>query len=137
MKLFKSKETGALLELVLDGKENVSLDGFIELKAGAVDAATEKHVPVVSQDGKKHVPVVSQDGNHLNVKVGEVAHPMTEEHWITSIWVEFEDGTVQRKSLLPTDAPETHFCLGGKKGKVTVYEYCNLHGLWKAELIVE
>lgn len=126
MKLFKSKETGALLELVLDGKENVSLDGFIELKAGAVDAATEKHVPVVSQDG-----------NHLNVKVGEVAHPMTEEHWITSIWVEFEDGTVQRKSLLPTDAPETHFCLGGKKGKVTVYEYCNLHGLWKAELIVE
>lgn len=126
MRLFKNKETGALFELVLNGNEDVNVEGLVEVKAGTVDAATEKHVPVVEQDGKR-----------LNVKVGSVAHPMTEEHYITSVWIEFEDGTIRRKGLTPSDAPETHFCLGDKTGKVTVYEYCNLHGLWKTEYTIQ
>lgn len=91
------------------------------LEANTTDAAGEKHVPVVEQDGDK-----------LKVKVGEVAHPMTPEHLIEWIYVEFEDGGY-RAVLTPEDAPEAEFCINGKK-PLAVYEYCNLHGLWKAEL---
>lgn len=95
------------------------------LKAGEVDAAQEKHVPVATVEGTK-----------LVVKVGSVEHPMTEEHWITSIWAEFEDGSIERSGLVPANKPETAFDLKGRTGKVTVYEYCNLHGLWKTELTI-
>lgn len=96
------------------------------LKAGEVDAAAEKHVPAVSQDG-----------NLLKVVVGDVAHPMLEKHYITAIWVEYADGTVDKKALIPDTAPEAVFDVTGKAGNATVYEYCNLHGLWKKEFVIE
>lgn len=96
-----------------------------ELKAGEVDAANEKHVPVVSQEG-----------NVLKVSVGSVEHPMQEEHFITSIWAEFEDGTLEKAGLVPGGKPEAVFDIKGRTGKVVVYEYCNLHGLWKAEIAI-
>ena len=90
-----------------------------ELKANTTDAATEKHVPVVeSKDGK------------IIAKVGSVEHPMTAEHSIKFIAAEKKDGVVVRY-LNPGDKPEASFCADGV---TAVYEYCNLHGLWKTEL---
>lgn len=92
-----------------------------ELKANTTDASQEKHVPVVTVDGNK-----------VNVTVGSVAHPMEAEHYIEWIYVQTENGGL-RKTLKPGDAPEAEFCLGGDKA-VAVYAYCNLHGLWKADI---
>jgi superoxide reductase len=84
-----------------------------------VDAAKEKHVPVIEK----------VDGGY-KVKVGSVAHPMEEKHWIQ--WVELEaDGVSMTKFLKPGDAPEATFCT--KAASVTAREYCNLHGLWTAK----
>jgi superoxide reductase len=65
------------------------------------------------------------------VKVGAVAHPMTEAHHIAWIAVETEQGN-QRKVLDPAGAPEATFALLPGDTVKAVYEYCNLHGLWKA-----
>ena len=68
----------------------------------------------------------------LSVKVGSVDHPMEEKHYIEWIFVETENGG-QRKVLNPGDAPKAEFSFAGDK-PVAVYAYCNLHGLWKAEI---
>jgi superoxide reductase len=77
---------------------------------------------------EKHVPVVERTENGILVKVGSVAHPMEEKHYIE--WIEVvADGRVMRESLKPGMAPEATFkCTGNT---FTVREYCNLHGLWK------
>ncbi len=90
------------------------------LKANTTDAATEKHVPVLTRDG-----------NVLTVKVGSVDHPMAEEHYIQWICV-VQGNRTQRAALKPGEAPMAEFVIGD--GPVVAYEYCNLHGLWKAEL---
>ena len=79
------------------------------LKAGDTDAATEKHVPVVSVEGDK-----------LIINVGSVDHPMTPEHWITSIWAEFADGSIERSGLTPNNKPHTEFDIKGRTGEVTI-----------------
>lgn len=91
------------------------------LEAGVVEAAAEKHVPVVVREGDRVI-----------VRVGEVAHPMLEEHYIE--WIALvEDGRTELRYLKPGDAPEARFACDGD-AKVSVYAYCNLHGLWKSEL---
>ena len=92
-----------------------------ELVANTTDAATEKHVPVVTVDG-----------NNVTVQVGEVAHPMVPEHYIQWIFVKTVKGG-QRKLLIPGTEPKAEFCLVDDK-VLEVYEYCNLHGLWKVTL---
>lgn len=93
-----------------------------ELTANSTDAATEKHVPVVAVEG-----------NVVNVTVGEVEHPMTEEHLIAFIVLETKAG-YQIAELTANDAPKATFALAEGDEAVAVYEYCNLHGLWIAEL---
>ena len=93
-----------------------------ELTANTVDAAVEKHVPVVTVDGA-----------FVHVAVGEVAHPMTEEHLITFIVLETKKG-YQIAELTATDEPAADFAIAEGDEAVAAYEYCNLHGLWKAEL---
>lgn len=92
-----------------------------ELKPNTTDAAQEKHVPVVSVSG-----------NVVRVEVGSVAHPMTEEHLIEWICLETDRGA-QRKSLAAGGAPVVEFALQDEK-PIAVYAYCNLHGLWKADV---
>ena len=92
-----------------------------KLEAGVVEASREKHIPVVKvNDGK------------VEATVGSVLHPMTEDHYITWVYLETDKGG-QRKSLMPTDAPKVSFALADEK-PIAVYAYCNLHGLWKAEI---
>ena len=91
------------------------------LEAGVVEASREKHIPVVSASE-----------NEVKVVVGSVLHPMAEEHNIA--WVELQtDKGVQRKYLEVGKAPEVSFALANEK-PIAVYAYCNLHGLWKAEI---
>ena len=80
--------------------------------------------------GEKHVPVVEVDGGKVFVKVGEVAHPMLEEHFIQWIAIETQNGR-QRKVLSPSDAPEAVFYIEEGDSVIAAYEYCNLHGFWK------
>ncbi len=91
-----------------------------ELVANTVDAAAEKHVPVFSLKN-----------GLLDVCVGEVEHPMQDVHFINFVAVETDKG-YKIVSLNPNDKPRVTIYMGDEKVKV-VYEYCNLHGLWKAE----
>ena len=92
------------------------------LTANTVDAAREKHVPVITREG-----------NLVTVTVGSVLHPMTEEHYIPFIALETAQG-LQVKNLKPGMKPVAVFALADGDGPVAAYEYCNLHGLWKAEV---
>ncbi|MBP5245372.1 MAG: desulfoferrodoxin FeS4 iron-binding domain-containing protein [Clostridiales bacterium] len=90
-----------------------------EIIPGTTDAAAEKHVPVYEvKDGK------------VIVKIGEIAHPMTEEHYIEWVSVQTTGGN-QRKALKPGDAPEVCFSICDGDEVEAVYAYCNLHSLWK------
>ena len=93
-----------------------------ELIANTSDGAVEKHLSVGSVSG-----------NTVKVTIGSVAHPMVEEHFIE--WVYLQTGCGgQRKCLSPGDKPEVSFALVEGEKPVAVFEYCNLHGLWKTEL---
>ncbi len=93
----------------------------------------EELVAQTSESGKeKHLPVVTRPyENIIHVSVGSVPHPMTEEHFIRFIYLETENGG-QIAYLTANDAPKASFCC--KEKPTAVYEYCNLHGLWKTEL---
>lgn len=92
-----------------------------QLIPGTTDGAAEKHVPVVTRNG-----------NIVEVKVGSVEHPMTNEHYIQWICLQTKQGN-QRKMLNPTDKPEAKFMIFEDDEIEAVYEYCNLHSLWKNE----
>ena len=82
--------------------------------------------------GEKHVPVITVDGDLVTVTVGSVTHPMEEKHSIQWISLQTQQGN-QRKALAPGQAPTATFALVPGDKVVAAYEYCNLHGLWKAE----
>lgn len=93
-----------------------------ELVANTVDAAKEKHVPVVTVSGST-----------VTVKVGSVEHPMLPEHSIQWVYLETVKGG-QRKCLSPGEKPEAVFSLTADDKAIAAYEYCNLHGLWKTSI---
>lgn len=91
-----------------------------ELIPNTVDASNEKHVPVVTR----------LNDCKIKVEVGSVAHPMLPEHHIVFIYVETENGGIH---VNLKDKPETVICTCTDK-PIAVYEYCNIHGLWKTTL---
>lgn len=88
-------------------------------KENTVDAATEKHVPIIEQEENK-----------IKIKVGEVLHPMTNKHYIEFIELITKE-TVYRKQLNPNESPEAEFYI--KSSSFTARAHCNLHGLWKSK----
>jgi superoxide reductase len=119
LQVYKCEVCGNIVEVLHGGAgELVCCGEPMKLyEENTVDAAVEKHVPVKEK---------AEHG--LKVKVGSVAHPMTEEHHIE--WIEVvADGKAYREFLKPGDAPEATFCIEAKE--VVLREYCNLHGLWK------
>ena len=124
MKFLKCEGCGKIVELIVPSECPTKCCGeaMTELTPNTTDGAHEKHVPVVTREG-----------NTVHVAVGSVEHPMMEKHWITLIAVETSKG-VQRRDLTPEDAPKADFALAEGEEPKAVYEYCNLHGLWKAEL---
>lgn len=120
LEVYKCQHCGNIIEVMVGGGANIVCCGEeMQIQAeNTVDAAKEKHVPVIER------------GNGtITVKVGSVAHPMEEKHYIQ--WIELiADGTVYRQFLQPGQAPEATFCVTAEN--VTAREYCNLHGQWKA-----
>ena len=121
MKFYKCEICGKIVAIVKETPVDTMCCGqaMRELVPGTTDGATEKHVPVYALEG-----------NTVKVKVGSVEHPMTDAHHIEWIAIETENGN-QRKELKPGDKPEATFALVPRDKIKSVYEYCNLHGLWK------
>ncbi len=122
MKVFKCAKCGNMISYLNKDACDVKCCGeaMVEVVPNTTDAA-----------GEKHVPVIEIDGNIVTVMVGSVAHPMLEEHSIQWIVLETEQGR-QRKTLKPGEEPVAVFALAEGDKAVEAYEYCNLHGLWKA-----
>ena len=122
-KFYICEHCGNIVGMVHDAGVPVMCCGqkMTKLEAGVVEASREKHIPVVTvEDG-----VVS-------VNVGSVDHPMVPEHSIEWVYLQTNRGG-QRKCLKPGDAPNVKFALADEE-PVAVYAYCNLHGLWKADV---
>ena len=121
MKFYKCEICGKIVAMVKETPVDTMCCGqaMRELVPGTTDGATEKHVPVYTVEG-----------NTVKVKVGSAEHPMTDAHHIEWIAIETENGN-QRKELKPGDKPEATFALVPRDKVKSVYEYCNLHGLWK------
>ncbi len=121
MQVYKCEKCGNIVEVIHSGPgELVCCGQAMKLYTeNTVDAAKEKHVPVIEKI----------DGG-FKVKVGEVNHPMEEKHLIE--WIQLiAGGKSQRVFLNPGDAPEASFETAATQ--VAAREYCNLHGLWKGE----
>ena len=116
LKVYQCEKCGK----TLISKDELKLEGWVELKAGSTDAAQEKHVPVVTKKCKT-----------VQVNVGSVAHPMTAEHLIEWVALETEQ-SYQVKKLTAGGEPVCTFTLADGDKAVAVYAYCNLHGLWMA-----
>ena len=125
-KIVVCEKCGAMVKVLIDCTcENCGIkccgETMQQLIAGTTEASREKHIPEVSLNDKS-----------VKVTVGSVLHPMTEEHYISWVYLETDKGGAF-KHLDPTDAPEVVFALADEK-PIAVYAYCNLHGLWKAEI---
>ena len=121
MKFYKCEICGKIVAMVKETPVDTMCCGqaMRELVPGTTDGAAEKHVPVYTVEG-----------NTVKVKVGSAEHPMTDAHHIEWIAIETENGN-QRKELKPGDKPEATFALVPRDKVKSVYEYCNIHGLWK------
>ncbi len=120
LEVYKCELCGNIVEVLHGGDGELVCCGqpMTLLAENTVDAAREKHVPVVEK---------TADG--VSVKVGSVPHPMEENHFIE--WVEIiADGKAYRQFLNPGESPEASFSVSADQ--VTAREYCNLHGHWKA-----
>jgi superoxide reductase len=118
--VYKCEVCGNIVEVLNGGAGELVCCGqpMNLMTENTVDAAKEKHVPVIEK-----VP------GGVKVAVGSVAHPMEEKHHIQ--WIEIiADGKVYRQYLNPGDAPEATFSV--EAADITAREYCNLHGHWKA-----
>jgi superoxide reductase len=120
LEIYKCEACGNIVEVLTGGGGELVCCGepmklYVE---NTVDAAKEKHVPVIEKI----------EGGY-KVKVGSVAHPMEEKHYIE--WIEIiADGKAYRQFLNPGDVPEATFMIDA--AQITAREYCNIHGLWKA-----
>lgn len=114
MKFFKIND-----QVVISDK---SLSAGMELIPNTTDAT-----------GEKHVPVITITNNTVTVKVGSVEHPSLPAHYIEFIIIETDKG-IQMKWKKPGNKPEATFTIAEDETVLTAYEYCNLHGLWKAEV---
>ncbi len=119
LEIYKCDLCGNMVEMIHSGKGGLVCCGQpMQLMAeNSVDAAKEKHVPVIEKVD-----------NGYKVTVGSVPHPMEDKHYIE--WIELIAGDrAYRQFLNPGDAPEAFFCV--EADSVTAREYCNLHGVWK------
>jgi superoxide reductase len=122
LKVFRCAICGNIVTLLHEGGGELVCCGqpMNLLTAGENDTAAKE----------KHVPVFSVIGDSVTVDVGNVPHPMTEEHYIQFVILVTDTG-VFTEFLQPGQAPKAFFTV--PEGETfEVFEYCNLHGLWKA-----
>ena len=121
LRVFRCKKCGQMVMMLKKSKCDMYCceEAMEELIPGTTDAAVEKHVPVYEVKDNK-----------VYVTVGDVIHPMMEQHDIEWIVLETKNG-IQKKDLTPKDEPKAIFPLMEGDSVIAVYEYCNLHGLWR------
>ena len=118
MKFYQEKSSGE----ILIGEGGIPAEaGMAELLPNTTDAS-----------GEKHVPVIAERGEAVEVTVGSAEHPMLAAHYIMWIVLQTTKGW-QKKDLKPGEKPRAFFALTEGEKAVAAYEYCNLHGLWKAD----
>ncbi len=119
LQVYKCEVCGLMVQVMHDGVDPVCCGEPMKLMTeNTVDAAKEKHVPVIEKT----------DGM-VTVKVGSVPHPMDPDHYIE--WIQLmADGKVYTQFLKPGDAPEAVFHIDATE--LSAREFCNKHGLWKA-----
>lgn len=116
--IIRCKNSGNVIEIIYPGAD-VDLDAL-----DVIEAKTEGEGDV------KHKPVITRVDDGYHVKVGEVEHPMDENHYIAMIEL-IADGQIHKQYLNPGDKPEATFKIP-EADKVCAKEYCTLHGLWKS-----
>lgn len=118
------KTCGNLIEMINDsGVTPICCNKDMEeIVANTTEAATEKHIPIIE---------ISD--NIATITVGEKLHPMTEEHYISWIYLETNKG-IKKVDLKPNDEPKAKFSLLSDEKVISAYAYCNLHSLWKKEM---
>ncbi|MBQ9071044.1 MAG: desulfoferrodoxin [Clostridia bacterium] len=123
VKFYICEHCGNIVYMVEDSGVNPVCCGkkMTKLEAGVVEASREKHIPVVTLNG-----------NEVTVSVGSVTHPMTEEHNIAWVYLATDKGGAI-KYLNANEEPTVKFTVTDEK-PLAAYAYCNLHGLWKAEI---
>lgn len=119
--IYKCEVCGNIVVKLVDSGVPVFCCGqpMTEIKPNTVDAASEKHKPVVKVNS-----------NEVIITVGEVEHPMLDNHYISMIILEKDKG-FSVKYLYPNEKPTATFNLAKNEKVISVYSYCNLHGLWK------
>ncbi len=121
---YKCKKCGKVIHMI--GKYPCPTmccgEAMEELVPNTVDASGEKHVPVYEIDRENKI---------VNIKIGAVEHPMTDEHYIQ--WIALQTKwNFYFRFLDPGKPAKGTMDLCSKDEVVAVYAYCNLHGLWKA-----
>lgn len=128
--IYKCSVCGNIVELVHVGGGTLVCCGkeMILQEENSVDAAVEKHVPIIENRPEADQPGAGT-AKGVKIKVGSAPHPMEEAHFIE--WIEIlVDGKVDRQYLKPGDASEAEFNIDGDD--LVARSYCNLHGLWKS-----
>lgn len=123
-KFLLCRRCGNLIEMINDSGITPICCGIdmTELVANTTEAATEKHIPVI------------EITDHMvKVTIGEIPHPMEEEHYIEWIYLKTNQG-IKRVNLHPKEEPTATFALMDDEKVDSAYAYCNLHGLWLKEM---
>lgn len=119
LEIYKCEACENMVEVIRAGKGPLACCAkpMVLMTENTVDAAKEKHIPVVEKVA-----------GGFKVKVGSVAHPMEDKHYIE--WIQIVDGDMTcRKFLKPGEVPEAEF--KSDAASVVAREFCNLHGVWK------
>lgn len=121
MKFYRCPICGNIITVIKGDIKRIRCCGkeMEELVANSVDAAVEKHVPVIEKNG-----------NNIKVTVGSTIHPMEEKHYIEWIAI-VKDNEINLKKLEPNMDPIVELPYINNS---TVYAYCNIHGLWENKL---
>lgn len=124
--VFLTDKSRTLLLEVLEGSPEAAMPDclcpFERLEPNTGEGASEKHLPVIRQEGR-----------HVRVDAGSTLHPMSPEHSITWIILTTRAGCTLRVPLSPDCEPIARFTLEEGDEALAAYSLCNLHGLWKAE----
>lgn len=121
MEIYICPTCGNIIEKIKNNGPAIMCCGkpVVKMEANTTEAAVEKHIPEVKEDG-----------DMLTISVGSTLHPMTEDHYIEWILVMDGDKLVERFNLNAGDTPVVKTF---KRENLEIYAYCNLHGLWKLE----
>lgn len=125
VKYFKCEICGNIIQEVCDSGRTVSCCGR-EMR--------QLYPNITDGDKEKHVPFLSLHGDLVRIQIGKLAHPMEKEHYIQ--WIDLVTNLgIHRRVLSPESLPLAEFVLTDNEKIESIYAYCNIHGLWKKDIV--